>query len=96
MSTGAECFFEETKPAEWHYKLQRWPYGEWPEFDDFGPFKTFGEAQRHLDDHHANPGGYSVNALPGCKHDLLIAREHDKLYPNECDRCGKIIEKGEQ
>lgn len=95
MSTGAECFFTEKERGKWHYNLQRWPYGEWPEFDEYGPFKTFGEAHRHLHNHNANPGGYSVNALPDCPHDLLIKREHDNKYPFECDRCGKIIEANE-
>ena len=52
MSTGAECFFQEKERGKWFYSLQRWPYGEWPEFDEFGPFPTFKAAQKHLDRHH--------------------------------------------
>lgn len=86
MSTGAECYFYEEKPHKWYYKLQRWPYGEWPEFDRYGAFPTFKAALDHLDKHHANPGGYSVNPLDGCPHDLIRQREGDKLYPTHIEQ----------
>jgi len=60
MSTGAECCFVEKKPGEWYYMLQEWPYGENPDYETFGPFKSEDEANDHLSANHANPGGYSV------------------------------------
>lgn len=92
MSTGAECLFYEKEPQKWFYDLQQWPYGENPDFDTFGPFTTFEEAEQHLDNHHANPGGYSVHALPNCPHDLLRNRPFDKFYPVECRRCGNMLQ----
>jgi hypothetical protein len=64
MSTGLECNFVEVEPNKWYYLLQQsncpvqcW---DWREHADcYGPFTTFDLAQRHLDDNHANPGGYS-------------------------------------
>jgi hypothetical protein len=92
MSTGAECIFYEKEPRAWYYDLQQWPYGEWPEFDTFGPFPTWRQAYKHLDDNHANPGGYSIHPLPGCPHDLLKKREvvfHNERW--DCDRCGSSL-----
>jgi hypothetical protein len=60
MSTGANCYFYEEKPNQWFYKIQEWPYGEWPEYETNGPFKTFEQAEAHLERNYANPGGYSV------------------------------------
>ena len=57
MSTGADCRFIETKRG-WFYRLQRWPYGETPDYDKYGPFPTEEAANKHLHTHHANPGGY--------------------------------------
>lgn len=86
MSTGADCKIYEKAKGQWWYALQRWPYGESEEYDRFGPFPTYRDAHDHLDDNHANPGGASVHARPGCPHDL--ARE---AYAGEwqCDRCGE-------
>jgi hypothetical protein len=90
MSTGADCVFYEKPRGQWWYKLQRWPYGESPGYDKSGPFATYREAEKHLSDNEANPGGWSVQALPGCKHDL--ARSEKLAYADEiawsCDRCG--------
>lgn len=60
MSTGADCVFIEREPGVWYYRLQEWPYGEWPEYEEYGPFTSEDEANEHLHDNHANPGGYSV------------------------------------
>lgn len=61
MSTGAECNFTEVEPGRWKYRLQRWPYGDNDEFDEFGPFAGFRQAYDHLGRNHANPGGFSVD-----------------------------------
>jgi hypothetical protein len=89
MSTGAECYFVERAPRKWYYALQEWPYGEWPEYETYGPFSTYKEAQGHLDDNHANPGGWSVEPLPGCEHDLLTKDPWGEGYC--CDRCGSGV-----
>lgn len=60
MSTGAECNFYESEKG-WHYRIQRWPYGESEEFDRHGPFGSFEQAKAHLNNNYANPGGYSVS-----------------------------------
>lgn len=90
MSTGAECRYYEKQPRQWYYDLQEYPYGATEDFDTQGPFSTFADAQRHLHRNNANPGGYSIRALPGCKHDLLTETEHNRLArPAVCDRCGR-------
>lgn len=58
MSTGADCVFYQPRPDTWWYKLQRWPYGDWPEYDKYGPFSTLENAIEHMDSNHANPGGW--------------------------------------
>ncbi len=60
MSTGADCQIYEKTPGEWFYKLQHWPYGETPEYSEYGPFNSEDSAILHLSDNHANPGGYCV------------------------------------
>jgi hypothetical protein len=91
MSTGAECHFYEKTPQQWFYDLQQWPYGESEDYNTFGPFTTFEEANTHLDRNHANPGGYSVSSLPNCPHDITRKRPYDKDYPLECRRCGDFL-----
>lgn len=66
MSTGFECYFVEVTPGEWFYVLQNWdcPVGawDWREYATaYGPFTSEEEAQKHLRDNHANPGGYSTH-----------------------------------
>ena len=58
MSTGADCFFYEKTPGIWFYSIQRWPYGETEEYDDYGPFRSLEQAQDHLRRTQPNPGGY--------------------------------------
>jgi hypothetical protein len=58
VSTGADCTFTETSPGVWEYEIQRWPYGEWDEYDTHGPFSSFEAAEKHLEANYANPGGY--------------------------------------
>jgi hypothetical protein len=59
MSTGANCAHY-TDGLRWAYTIQKWPYGEWPEYDYHGPFPSKESAIAHLDAHYANPGGWSV------------------------------------
>lgn len=73
MSTGLECEIVEVTPGEWFYVLQNWdcPVGawDWREYATaYGPFGSEDEAEQHLSDHHANPGGWSVVEYePGAK-----------------------------
>ena len=63
MSTGLECYFlKRPKTGEWFYVLQSWDCPtccfDWREYAKAtGPFTTEEEAERHLHDNHANPGG---------------------------------------
>lgn len=93
MSTNLNCVFVEKEPRSWFYELER--YHERDEYDTYGPFGTFGTARRHLSANHANPGGYSIEPLPGCKHDLLANSPHEdwrtKERVDECERCGHTV-----
>lgn len=88
MSTGADCRFTEVTPGKWQYELQRWPYGDWPEYDHNGLFASFREAQDHLDAHYANPGGWSVFTHE--KHVHEPYKEHGDQYPT-CRSCGHMF-----
>ena len=92
MSTGADCEFVEKDPGQWFYRLQAWPYGDWPIYDEYGPFGTFAEAHSHLCDHHANPGGFTLRAQPGCPHDLL---QNKRDGSQGCSRCGARVKGGD-
>lgn len=84
MSTGADCRFFEKERGSWFYRMQKWPYGATEDYAMEGPFSTFRDAHEHLGQHYANPGGYSVKALPGCPHDLIEETSYGVL----CNRCG--------
>lgn len=65
MSTNSECRFVETEPGKWYYILEDYnaPKNawDWREFASaYGPFSSEEAADRHLQDHHANPGGSST------------------------------------
>jgi hypothetical protein len=65
MSTGLECEFRERKPGEWYYVLEDWDAPkcawDWREYATaYGPFASEDDANGHLSDNHANPGGYGV------------------------------------
>ena len=85
MSTAADCYFIEVAPGKWSYKIQEWPYGEWPEYETNGPFNSFAEALYHLDDNYANPGGWSTKLHPNHVHQ---EDEHDKGF---CFACGERV-----
>jgi hypothetical protein len=86
MSTGADCTIYEEPRRAWHYRIQRYPYGETREYDQHGPFPTFQAAHADLSRRYANPGGYARLALPGCPHDLVHPEDDDW-----CQRCGGHI-----
>lgn len=94
MSSGANCGLYEKTPGKWFYDLQQWPYGDNPDRDTFGPFTHFNAALTHLDRNHQNPGGWSVTALPGCKHDMRKPTEFrhpGDTQTDNCGRCGSLI-----
>jgi hypothetical protein len=68
MSTGADCQFQEVTPGRWSYQLQEWPYGDNPDYTTYGPFRSFRAAHEHLNENHANPGGYMAHPLPEGQH----------------------------
>ena len=65
-STGAECEFYKARDGQWYMALSDNPpddddereYWE-PEYEHYGPFASFDEAEEYLSRNHANPGGYS-------------------------------------
>lgn len=64
MSSGLGCDFIETETGEHFYILQDYscPAGawDWHEYATcFGPFTSDNDADQHLRDNHANPGGSS-------------------------------------
>ena len=65
MSTGLDCYFEEKEPNEWYMYLEE-DYGSKIdiEYDQYGPFRTFAEAQKYLQNNFANPGGYGIDPHP--------------------------------
>lgn len=91
MSSGHDCRFYEKTAGAWYYDLETYHRGE---YDTFGPFRTFRAAHDDLNRNHSNPGGYSISALPGCKHDLLRPIEHRASgeFTHNCDRCGEHID----
>ncbi len=79
MSTGLDCYFEEKAHGEWYLYLEE-SYGSKPgiDYEEFGPFPTFAAAMQYLRDNFANPGGFSVHALPDTKDQTLTkARSSD-------------------
>jgi hypothetical protein len=79
MSTGADCYFVQNAEGEWTYHLQRWPYGETPDYDKFGPFRTHEAAEQHLSENHGNPGGW--------------ADIHHPNFTGECRYCNGPVRK---
>jgi hypothetical protein len=91
MSSGHDCRFYEKTAGKWYYDLETYHRGE---YETYGPFGTFDAANQDLNRNHSNPGGYSVTALPGCKHDLLRPIEHRTSgeFTHNCLRCGDHID----
>lgn len=63
VKSGLNCDFIEVQPGEWYYILENWDAPNyawnWREYATaYGPFTTQENASDHLDDNHANPGGY--------------------------------------
>ena len=79
-STGLECWFFEYQPGKWYYLLEHgsspknaW---DWREHSSaYGPFSSKEEAVKHLQDNHANPGGWgSSDHDPKMAKDKVLAK----------------------
>lgn len=80
MSTGCECRFYEIKRDSWIYVLENYnaPKNSWDWRDHataYGPFDSFESAEQHLDDNHANPGGFSKIELPAGQDELDLSKD---------------------
>lgn len=92
MSTGVDCRLYEKEPGKWFYDLGS--YGDRNQHNTYGPFWSFRAAKDHLSQNHANPGGYGLNPLPGCKHDITRPVLH-RIWndpTHTCDRCGNSLD----
>jgi hypothetical protein len=82
MSTGYECEFVNIPNEGWYYMLQNWtcPVGcDWyTDATSYGPFKSFEEADKHLYENHANPGGSYTNTQPSAEHIAIVKRNLPK------------------
>lgn len=95
MSTGLECEFIEAKRDQWYYLLENgsapknaW---DWREYATaYGPFPSENAAEEHLDENHANPGGFFTHKLPpGQDHAVLddtVTKLIAKAEPADHDR----------
>lgn len=69
MSTNSNCLFVQVETESYYYILEDYnaPKNswDWREFSSsYGPFASYEEANQHLVDNHANPGGSSAKMLP--------------------------------
>jgi hypothetical protein len=83
VSTNSECAFIEIKPRRWFYLLEDYdaPKNAWDWREHsraYGPFTTIEEAQQHLRDNHANPGGSSVTHNDQYKPNEVVANKVDE------------------
>lgn len=92
MSTGANCRFVQ-KGKTWTYELQDYPYGMTESYQTYGPFVSYRAARDHLRNHHANPGGWSVqhDKKCPCNHPKEM-REEGWQGATECGQCGQTVE----
>jgi len=90
MSTGLNCEFVEPKSGEWYYILEDWnapkQAWDWRDFATaYGPFASEEEANEHLRENHANPGGAEITS-----HDIYAEDEtYLKLFQEAAERAVK-------
>jgi hypothetical protein len=80
MSTNSNCEFIQVKTDKWFYVLEDYnaPKNawDWREYAvAYGPFGTEDKAHDHLDNNHANPGGWNVKSLPEGVSELDISKD---------------------
>lgn len=80
MSTGLNCSFYRID-GRWFYLLEHEtaPRGadDWREYATaYGPFASEELAEQHLDENHANPGGWSTHEDPIVDIVLAVALAH--------------------
>ena len=63
MSTGLDCGFVERTPNNWYLMLEQ-DYGSKIdiEYDEYGPFDSYADANNYLRRNFANPGGAWIDA----------------------------------
>jgi hypothetical protein len=79
MSTNRDCQFKEVEIDQWYYWLET---ALEDDYDKYGPFHSFTQAQKHLRDNHANPGGFSWEVHPDHVH---------RFGRGECVGCGEKV-----
>jgi len=79
MSTNSECVFVEPVRGKWYYVLEdfhapknAWDWREYAR--TYGPFSSKETARNHLQNNHANPGGYSEITHENFKTDEVYKR----------------------
>ncbi len=80
MSTNSNCEIIEIKTGKWYYILEDYnaPKNAWDWRDyatAYGPFRDEAAALEHLDQNHANPGGYSTSRLPMGTPELDLSKD---------------------
>ena len=68
MSTNSNCSILEVERGRWYYILEDYSAPknawDWREYATaYGPFASSDASIEHLHRYHANPGGYSIDAL---------------------------------
>jgi hypothetical protein len=100
MSTGRNCFFlKNPRSGEWFYVLQDWDCPtaawDWREYATaYGPFTATDEAEKHLREKHANPGGSHYTTpeeLDDVQERLVLEAKAPKQesYAERCRRTGR-------
>ena len=85
MSTGADCAHHETSDTkEWYLAMQRWPYGESPDYEFVGPFATEDELEEYERANYANPGGSRTDGQQTLAQ--LVARYGEPRAPKHARR----------
>jgi len=85
VSTGYQCLFFKWAENEWYYLLQDWtcPVGawDWREYSTaYGSFEDKEKAIDHLNNNHANPGGWITTVNPD-KNDPVLIEAIEKSNP---------------
>lgn len=85
MSTGLNCEIIQASATEWFYVLEDGgaPKDAWDWREHacaYGPFPTMEAAIDHLDENHANPGGWWERPLRGDGTDAPLGETYERLF----------------